>query len=112
MCLKDLCKPDISNKVSLITSGHMVIWFGKSGSAKLRALRALVPHVPRSLRVLVPYVSLALRALYLTCLLRKCSRVSRVLHALVTHVSFALRVPRLLVPLTLHSLLLLASHLL
>ena len=96
----------------MINSGYMVIWFGKSGSAKLRALRGLVPHVPRSLLVLVPYVSLVLRALYLTCLLRKCCRVSRVLRALVTHVSFALRVLRLLVPLTLHALLLLASHLL
>ena len=34
-----------------------------NGSAKLRALRALMPHVLRALRVLVPHVPRALRAL-------------------------------------------------
>ena len=39
-------------------------WQGpKIESAKLRALRALVPHVPHSLRSLRPYVPCALRAL-------------------------------------------------
>lgn len=74
MCLKNLCKPDISNNVSLINSGYIVIWFGKNGSAKLRALPALVPHVPRSLRVLVPYVPCTLHA--------SCES------ALVSHVSY------------------------
>ena len=34
----------------------------KIESAKLRALRALVPYMPRALRAVVPYVPRALRA--------------------------------------------------
>ena len=54
-------------------------------SAKLRALRALVPYVPRALRAPVPYVPRALRALV--------PHVPRALRALMPHVSRALRAP-------------------
>ena len=66
-------------------------------SAKLRALRALIPHMLCALRALVPCVPRALRALL-------CSTCS--------HVSYALRVLELLVSRTLRALVLLVSHLL
>ena len=56
-------------------------------SAKLCALRALVPYVPRVPRALLPYVSHALRALV--------PHVTRALRALVPH---TLRVPVFHVP--------------
>ena len=56
-------------------------------SAKLRALRALVPYVPRALRAPMPYVPRALRALV--------PHVPRALRALVPHVP---RASRALVP--------------
>ena len=70
-------------------------WQGpKIESAKLRALRALVPRVPHSLRSLKPYVPRALRALvsHLPSALRAfvlC--VSRVLRAVVSYVPQILR---------------------
>ena len=71
-------------------------------SAKLHALRVLVPYMPRALRALVPYVPRALRASLTSC--PTCSRAShtscpvcsRALHASCLTCSCALRalVPR------------------
>ena len=69
-------------------------------SAKLRALRALVPYVPRALRAPVPYVPRALRALVphvpralrapVSCESRALvPYVPRALRALVPHVPYA-----------------------
>ena len=60
-------------------------------SAKLRALRALVPYVPRALRARVPNVTRALHAL-VPYVLSCPTYVLHALRALVTHVPRALRV--------------------
>ena len=61
-------------------------------SAKLRALRAVVPYMPRVLHALVPHMSRALRALV--------PLVPYVLRALLLHLPRALRalVPQCFVP--------------